>query len=174
MLVLSLTGFEPKGNSEASLDLPTGLSHRPRDESVVTSLWMNDPQPKGHMASYIRRRKFLASLGGAAAWPLAARAQQREGVRRIGVLIGVADDAETKGWVATFRKRLDELGWRAGDNLQIEERWTAGDPDSNRAFAGELVAVKPDAIFAFSSVAVVALQHESRTVPIVFNSQSCS
>ena len=89
-------------------------------------------------------------------------------------LIGVAGDAETKGWVAAFRKRLDELGWRVGGNLQIEERWTAGDPDSNRAFAGELVAVKPDAIFAFSSVAVVALQHESRTVPIVFNSQSCS
>ena len=124
------------------------------------------------MASYIRRRKFLASLGGAAAWPLAARAQQREGVRRIGVLIGVADDAETKGWVATFRKRLDELGWRAGDNLQIEERWTAGDPDRNRRFAGELLAVRPDAIFAFSSVAVAALQQESGTVPIVFTAIS--
>src|SRR5262249_21333551 len=117
----------------------------------------------------MRRREFIMLLGGvAAAWPLAARAQQREGVRRIGVLIGVADDAETKGWIATFRKRLDELGWRAGDNLQIEERWTAGDPDRNRRFAGELLAVRPDAIFAFSSVAVAALQQESGTVPIVF------
>jgi putative tryptophan/tyrosine transport system substrate-binding protein len=124
------------------------------------------------MASYIGRRKFLALLGGAAPWPLAARAQQRESVRRIGVLIGVAGDAETKGWVATFRKRLDELGWRVGGNLQIEERWTAGDPDRNRVFAAELLAIKPDAIFAFSSVAVAALQQESRTVPIVFTAIS--
>ena len=66
------------------------------------------------MASYIVRRKFLATLGGAAAaWPLAARAQQGERARWIGVLIGVAEDAETKAWVATFHKQLDELGWRA-------------------------------------------------------------
>ena len=121
----------------------------------------------------MRRRDFITLLGGAAvACPLAARSQQRERVRRIGVLIGVADDAETKGWVAILRKRLDELGWRAGDNLQIEERWTAGDPDRNRRFAGELLAVKPDAIFAFSSVAVAALQRESSTVPIVFTAIS--
>jgi putative ABC transport system substrate-binding protein len=126
----------------------------------------------------MRRREFILALGGAAAaapsllWPRAAGAQQSERVRRIGVLIGVADDAETKGWVAIFRRRLDELGWRAGDNLQIEERWTAGDPDRNRRFAGELLAVKPDAILAFSSVAVAALQRESSTVPIVFTAIS--
>jgi len=121
----------------------------------------------------MRRRQFITLFGGTmAAWPLAARAQQGERVRRIGVLVGVADDAETKGWVATFRKRLDELGWRAGDNLQIEERWTEGDPDRNRRFAGELLAVKPDAIFAFSSVAVAALQRESGAVPIVFTAIS--
>jgi putative tryptophan/tyrosine transport system substrate-binding protein len=120
----------------------------------------------------LKRREFITLLGGVVAWPLAAHAQQSDRVRRIGVLIGVADDAETKGWVATFRKRLDELGWRAGDNLQIEERWTAGDPDRNRRFAGELLAVKPDAIFAFSSVAVAALQRESSTVPIVFTAIS--
>jgi putative ABC transport system substrate-binding protein len=118
------------------------------------------------------RREFISLLGGATTWPLAARAQQPDRVRRIGVLIGVAGDAETKAWVAAFRKRLDELGWRVGGNLQIEERWTAGDPDRNRVFAGEVLAAKPDAVFAFSSVAVAALQQESRTVPIVFTAIS--
>jgi putative ABC transport system substrate-binding protein len=120
----------------------------------------------------MRRREFITLLGGAATWPLAARAQQLERVRKVGVLIGVAGDPETKTWVATFRKRLDELGWKEGGNLQIEERWTAGDPERNRTFAGELLAKKPDAIFAFSSVAVAALQQESGTVPIVFTAIS--
>jgi putative ABC transport system substrate-binding protein len=124
------------------------------------------------MASHIGRRKFLATLGGAAAWPLAARAQQGERVRRVGVLIGVAGDAETKTWVATFHERLNELGWKVGSNLQIEERWTASDPEQNRVFAGELLAMKPDAIFAFSSVAVAALRQESGAVPIVFTAIS--
>src|SRR5262247_924670 len=121
----------------------------------------------------MRRRDFITLLGGAAAWPLAARAQQQAArMRRIGVLIGVADDAETKAWVATFRKRLDELGWQVGRNLEIDERWTAGDPEQNRVFAVEVVGSKPDAIFAFSSIAVAALQRESRTVPIVFTAIS--
>ena len=121
----------------------------------------------------MNRRRFITLLGGAAAaWPLAGRAQQPERMRHIGVLIGVADDAETKSWVAAFRKRLDELGWKVGSNLQIEERWTAGDPEQNRVFASELLAMKPDAIFAFSSVAVAALRQESRTVPIVFTAIS--
>jgi len=121
----------------------------------------------------MKRRAFIMLLGGAAAaWPLAGRAQQPERMRHIGVLIGVADDAETKSWVAAFRKRLDELGWKVGSNLQIEERWTAGDPEQNRVFASELLAMKPDAIFAFSSVAVAALRQESRTVPIVFTAIS--
>jgi len=121
----------------------------------------------------MKRREFITLLGGAAvAWPLAARAEQQEGVRRIGVLIGVADDPETKGWVSIFRKRLDELGWKVDGNLQIEERWTAGDPDQNRRFASELLAMKPDAVFAFSSVAVAALQQKNPTVPIVFTAIS--
>jgi putative ABC transport system substrate-binding protein len=121
----------------------------------------------------MRRRDFVTLLSGvAAAWPLAAFAQQAERVRRIGVLIGVAGDPETRAWVGTFRKRLDELGWKVDGNLQIEERWTAGDPERNRAFAGQLLAMKPDAIFAFSSVAVAALQQENRTVPIVFTAIS--
>src|SRR5262249_31241421 len=121
------------------------------------------------MASYIERRKFLATLlGGAATWPLAARAQQTERMRCIGVLMGVADDAETKGWLVSFHKRLEQLGWRAGHDLQIEERWSAGDPERNRRFAVELLDMHPDVVFTFSSIAVAALQRESRSVPIVF------
>ena len=120
----------------------------------------------------LRRREFITLIGGAAAWPLTARAQQGERMRRIGVLIGVAGDAETKAWVATFRKRLDELGWQVGRNIDLDERWTAGDPEQNRVFAAELVASKPDAVFAFSSVVVEALQRESRTLPIVFTAIS--
>ena len=93
-------------------------------------------------------------------------------MRRIGVLMGVGDDAETKGWLVTFNQRLEQLGWQVGRNLQIDERWTAGDPERNRRFAGELLAMQPDAVFAFSSVAVAALQRENRSVPIVFTAIS--
>ena len=89
------------------------------------------------MSTRLKRREFITLLGGVAVgWPVATRAQQRERMRRIGVLIGVAGDAETKAWVATFRKRLDELGWKDDDGLKIEERSTAGDPERNRIFAG--------------------------------------
>ena len=103
----------------------------------------------------MRRREFITLLGGAAAaWPLGAHAQQTQRARRIGILTGVGDDAETKGWLVTFNQRLEQLGWQVGRNLQIDERWTAGDPERNRRFAGELLAIQPDAVFAFSSVAV--------------------
>jgi putative tryptophan/tyrosine transport system substrate-binding protein len=121
----------------------------------------------------MNRRDFIALLGGVASWPLVARAQKSDAtVRRIGILMGVADDAETKGWLATFTQRLDQLGWHAGRNLHLDERWAAGDPERNQRFAGELLATQPDAVFAFSSVAVAALQRESRTVPIVFTAIS--
>ena len=121
----------------------------------------------------MKRREFITLLGGAAAaWPPAARAQQTQRARRIGVLMGVGDDAETKGWLVTFNQRLEQLGWQVGRNLQIDERWTAGDPERNRRFAGELLAMQPDAVFAFSSVAVAALQRENRSVPIVFTAIS--
>ena len=121
----------------------------------------------------MRRREFITLLGGAAAaWPLGAHAQQTQRARRIGILMGVGDDAETKGWLVTFNQRLEQLGWQVGRNLQIDERWTAGDPEQNRRFAGELLAMQPDAVFAFSSVAVAALQRENRSVPIVFTAIS--
>src|SRR5215831_6686736 len=106
---------------------------RPCDGSVVPSLHcMNDPQSEGHMASHIGRRKFLATLGGgaAAAWPIAARAQQGERIRRIGVLMGGAgSDPVEQARLAAFLEGLQRLGWTDGRNVRIDTRWPAGDAD---------------------------------------------
>jgi putative ABC transport system substrate-binding protein len=111
-----------------------------------------------------KRRDFIALLGGAAAWPLAARAQQR--VRRIGVLIpAAADDAEYQTRIAVFLQGLQELGWTVGRNLAIDFRWATTDPDKLRQYAAELVALGPDVIFT-SNFEAVRLQ--TRTVPTVF------
>src|SRR5262249_12981292 len=98
------------------------------------------------MASYIGRRKFLATLGGAAAaWPLATRAQQGERVRRVGVLMSMAaDDPEGQPRITALAQGMRELGWAVGGNLQIDYRWAAGDPDRIRKYAAELVALAPD------------------------------
>ena len=121
------------------------------------------------MASYIRRRKFLATLGGAAAaLPLAARAQQAERMRRIGVLMGlVAGDPEAQSRVAAFEDGLRELGWVKGRSLSIEYRW-AGDGNVLRDHAAELLAMAPDLILANSTPVTVALRKQSGAVPIVF------
>jgi len=118
----------------------------------------------------VTRREFIALIGGAAAaWPLAARAQQSGGMRRIGVLTTFSDrDALAEGWLAAFRKGLDELEWRDGRNVQIDYRRAAGDADRLRAFAKELVARQPDVIFAVTTPAVAALLAVTRTLPIVF------
>jgi putative ABC transport system substrate-binding protein len=118
------------------------------------------------MASYIGRRKFLATLGGAAAaWPLAARAQA---MRRIGVLMGlVAGDPEAQSRVVAFENGLRELGWVKGRNLSIEYRW-AGDGNVLRDHAAELLAMAPDLILCNSTPVTVALREQSGAVPIVF------
>ena len=122
------------------------------------------------MASYIERRKFLATLGGAAvAWPLAARAQQGERMRRIGVLIGLdEDDPAAKLRVSAFTQALAELGWTDGRNVRIDFRWAGVDINRIRALAQELVGSQPDIILASSLPAVAAVQRETRTIPIVF------
>jgi putative ABC transport system substrate-binding protein len=122
------------------------------------------------MASYIGRRKFLATLGGAAAaWPLAARAQQGERVRRIGVLMGIAaDDAAGQARLAAFLQGLAQLGWIDGRNVRIDFRWGGGDAERNRGLAAELVGLAPDVIMAHSSAAVAPLLQQSRSIPIVF------
>jgi putative tryptophan/tyrosine transport system substrate-binding protein len=118
----------------------------------------------------LRRRQFITLLGGAAAaWPLAARAQQTERVRRIGVLMNLAaDDTEAQARLAAFLQGLQELGWTVGRNVQIDYRWGAADPDRIRKSAPELVALAPDVIMATSSPATAALLQTTRTVPIVF------
>src|SRR5262249_8945375 len=122
--------------------------------------------------SYIRRRKFLATLGGAAAaWPLAARAQQGERMRRIGVLMpSVADDPEFQARITAFLQGLAQLGWLDGSNVRIDTRWGVADADRIRKYAAELVALAPDVMLANSSAAIAPLLQATRTVPIVFTS----
>src|ERR1700745_222702 len=109
--------MSPAASNAANFDLPIGLSPRPRDGIVVSSLLcMNDPQPEGHMASYIERRKFLATLGGAAApamlWPRAGTAQRGERMGRIAFLPSLAEnDPEVRGRIAAFGQAFEALGW---------------------------------------------------------------
>jgi putative tryptophan/tyrosine transport system substrate-binding protein len=118
----------------------------------------------------MKRRQFITLLGGAAAaWPLAARAQQGERVRRVGVLMNLAsDDAEGQARLAAFHQGLQQLGWTVGRNVQIDYRWGAGDADRIRKFAAELIALAPDVILSTGSPSVAALQQATRSVPIVF------
>jgi putative tryptophan/tyrosine transport system substrate-binding protein len=119
------------------------------------------------MASYIGRRKFLATLGGAAAWPGAARAQQAERVRRIGLLMGTADDREGQARVTALKQGLQELGWTDGRNIQIETRFAGADADRVRAHAAELVALAPDVIVGQTTPVIRALRQATSSIPIV-------
>jgi putative ABC transport system substrate-binding protein len=117
----------------------------------------------------MQRRKFITLFGGAAAWPLAARAQQPERVRRIGVLMNrAADNPEGQDRLAAFHQGLQELGWSVGRNVRIDTRWGEDDADRERKYAAELVALAPDLILTSGTLSVAALQHVSRTLPIVF------
>jgi putative ABC transport system substrate-binding protein len=118
----------------------------------------------------IRRREFITLLGGAAAaWPLAARAQQGERVRRIGVLTGRDEnDPVAKTLVSAFTQALALLGWTDGRNVRMDLRWAGGDINRIRALAQELVGLQPDILLAHSAAVTVALQRETRTIPIVF------
>jgi len=116
----------------------------------------------------MKRREFIAALGGAAVWPVLGRAQQTNQTRRIGVLMGFAEsDPEAQSDIAAFRQSLQKLGWTGG-NVRIAYRWVAGDAARMRTFASELVALQPDAVLAATTPALAALLGETRTVPIVF------
>jgi putative ABC transport system substrate-binding protein len=117
----------------------------------------------------MRRREFLGVLGGAAAWPLAARAQQPDRMRRIGVLLSTAaDDAEGQARIAAFLQGLQERSWAVGRNVRIDTRWAAGDADRIRRYAAELVALAPDVILATGGSVAGPLLQVTRTVPVVF------
>ena len=118
----------------------------------------------------IGRREFNTLIGGAAAtWPVAARAQQRKPMRRVGVLMPfAANDPQVQIRNAAFLQGLQQLGWTVGTNVQIDYRWSAGNADDTRKYAAELVTLAPDVIFASGSASVGPLQRATRTVPIVF------
>jgi putative tryptophan/tyrosine transport system substrate-binding protein len=117
----------------------------------------------------IRRREFMTLLGGAAAWPLGARAQQPERMRRIGVILSTHEgDPGRRAQFTAFVQRLAELGWADGHNARVDVRWTAGSVDAARKSAAELVALATEAIITDTSFNVAAVQQVTRTMPIVF------
>jgi len=119
---------------------------------------------------HLRRRDFITLLGGAAAWPLAGRAQQADRTRRIGVLMPLtADDPVGQARIAALREGLEKLGWIEGRNIRIDTRWmTTGDVESMQRFAKELVALQPDLIVTQSTPITATLLQETRTIPVVF------
>src|SRR5882724_4478483 len=119
----------------------------------------------------MRRREFLSVLAGVAvaAWPLVARTQQPERMRRIGIILpAAADDAEYQAWVGAFLQGLALLGWTIGRNVRIDTRWTGANAAEVRRHAAELVALAPDVILAHGAGTVGAMLQATRTVPIVF------
>ena len=115
------------------------------------------------------RREFITLLGGAVAWPLAARGQQAERVRRIGVLlVAVADDAEYQARIGAFQQALALLGWTIGRNMRIDTRWATANAADIRRHAAELAALAPDVILSHGASTVGTLLQATRTVPIVF------
>ena len=118
----------------------------------------------------MKRREFISLLGGAtAAWPLAARAQQPERIRLVGVLMhATSDEPESQARIVAFAQGLQEAGWSVGRNVRIETRWSTGDASRLRRDAAELVALAPDVVLAGVGATIPALLEASRTVPVVF------
>src|SRR5262249_499847 len=125
----------------------------------------------GHRMQFaqLKRREFITLVGGATAWPLAAHAQQVDGVRHLGVLSNSGEsDPEAQSMVAALHLALRQLGWINGRNLRIDHRWASGNSDRIAAFAKELVGLQPDVIMAHFTPSVIAVRKETTTIPIVF------
>jgi putative ABC transport system substrate-binding protein len=137
---------------------------------IVSLLHWNDPAREGRMAIHIGRRELIITLSGAvAAWPFAVRAQQGDRFRRIGVLMpGDENDPEGKRRLSAFAQALADSGWTDGRNVRMDVRWAGGDVNRIRALAQQLVALQPDVIVTGGTAAPLAVQRETRTIPIVF------
>jgi putative ABC transport system substrate-binding protein len=116
----------------------------------------------------VKRREFITLLGGAAALPVAARAQQPERMRRVGVLMAFESGPLAQNYLTAFRQALQEKGWAEGRNIRIDERWAGGDADRLRVYAAEMVSLKPEVILAGGGRATAALKAQTREIPIVF------
>ena len=119
--------------------------------------------------SDMKRREFMILLGGAAAWPLVARAQQTERIRRIGVLMPFAEnDSDAQANITAFREALQILGWTNSRNVRVDYRWGGGEAGRISTYARELVGLKPDVILVITALALQPLLQETRSIPIVF------
>jgi ABC-type uncharacterized transport system substrate-binding protein len=118
----------------------------------------------------MKRREFLALLGGTATWPFAARAQQSERMKRVGMLMSVAEsDPEAQDWLVAFREGLQQLGWTDGRNIQIDYRWASPvDAELRQLVGKELVTLQPDLILTQNTVSTASILQETRTIPIIF------
>src|SRR5262249_47989584 len=117
----------------------------------------------------MRRREFITLLGASTVWPLAARAQQGERVRRVAALMARTEsDPGDRSWFNIFVQKLSHLGWADGQNVRIDQRWANGEVDRMQSFAKELVELQPDVIFACTTPVTAALHRETNTIPIVF------
>src|SRR5215471_10482728 len=127
-----------------------------------------DPCPEASGGD-MRRREFITLVGGTAAWPLVAQAQQPEPMRRIGVLMAFSEnDPEAQSWAAGFREELGKLGWTEGHNIQIDTRWATADVEALERSAEQLVARQPDLILTGSTPATAAMRQQTNAIPIVF------
>src|SRR5262245_56781660 len=155
----------PHQGQQSTRTAPTGRTHDCKRPLRCTP---NDLLPGGGHP-HMKRREFITLLGGAAAWPLVARAQQAERMRLIGVLMAYAEsDPEGRAWVAAFRERLQKVGWAEGRNVRIATRWATPDVEAMQRFAKELVALQPDLILSQSTPTTAALLQHTRTIPIIF------
>src|SRR5262249_53657040 len=165
-----------KNSQGRQADRPTGRAihesradHKPQDCQGARPYRAAPAARSRRRGDRMKRREFISLLGGAVAWPLAARAQQPDRMRRIGVLMNLAaDDAEGQARSAAFLQALQQLGWSDGRNVRIDYRWAAGDAGRFHRYAEELLALVPDVILASATPSVQALQQATRTVPIVF------
>src|SRR5262249_46093951 len=163
----STRGEARRPSGPAAAQVPAGCQSYHRESARDRGA--SDAARPRRRGDRVKRREFMTLLGSAAAWPLAARAQQGERMRRIGVLMTLNEsDPEVRAWAAAFQEGLQKLGWVQDRNVRIDYRWGEGDPHRLQSHAAELVRMTPDVLLAAATPALVALQRETHSLPIVF------